>query len=80
MPAAYCKICGETRTHYHVDANCILIDLNCGHVFNWADGECYTKEQIEKDGLTILSRTISKIFSEARRKKKIALQAIQDII
>ena len=80
MATAYCKICGDTKTHYPVDANCILIDLECGHVFNWADGNCYTKKQIEEEGLTILSRTISTIFSETRRKKQIALQAVQDII
>jgi len=45
-----------------------------------ADGECYTKEQIEKDGLAILSRTISKLFFETRRKKEIALQAVEAII
>jgi len=45
MPAAYCKICGETKTHYSVDANCILIDLECGHVLNWADGALLHKSQ-----------------------------------
>lgn len=81
MATAYCYICKMNKELKHdLKPETVLIEMECGHTFNWVNGECYTAEKVEKDRVSILERTISNLIYGTRAKKKEALKAVDAIL